>query len=97
MGFFSSLFGGKKEEPKQVAPAPSTAPAQAPVATGVDPKVIAAIAAVTAMDDEMEIAAIAAAIIHAQGGCTHALRIKRSSTMWAAAGRQKIMDGRNFA
>lgn len=96
MGFFSSLFGGKSEEEKQTV-APSTAPAEAPVATGVDPKVIAAIAAVAAVDDEMELAAIAAAIIHAQGGCARALRIKRSSNMWAAAGRQKIMDGRNFA
>lgn len=103
MGFFDSLFGGgKKEAPKKKKKAaPEAAPAVEEVAdAGIKPEVIAAISASINMvmsDDEM-IAAIAAAIHHAGGAGTGlGLRIKRSGDAWAVAGRQKIMDSRQFA
>lgn len=42
-------------------------------------------------------AVIAAAIYAAMGTANLALRITRTSNAWAATGRQKIMDGREFA
>ena len=104
MGFFDSLFGGgKKEEApkkkKKAAPAPVETVAEV-ADTGIKPEVIAAISASINMvmsDDEM-IAAIAAAIHHAGGAGTGlGLRIKRNGDAWAVAGRQKIMDSRQFA
>ena len=67
----------------------------------IDPKVVAAIMAsiecMTNTDDAELIAAITAAIIHAQSAGSLAVRIKRTNTAWASAGRQKIMDSRQFA
>lgn len=100
MGFFDSLFGGGKKEvaPKKKKAAPAAV--ETTVETGIKPEVIAAISASINMvmsDDEM-IAAIAAAIHHAGGAGTGlGLRIRRSSDAWAVAGRQKIMDSRQFA
>lgn len=111
MGFFDSLFGGgKKEEPKKkkkkAAPAAvETAPEpvhSAVDANGLTPEVIAAISASVNMvlegeTDPVVIAAVTAAIVHAQGGAGGAVRFKRTSDAWAASGRQKIMDSRQFA
>lgn len=97
MSFFG-LFGNKEKKP--IAPAiPVHDKTVATENIAIDPAVIVAIgAAVDAvMNDDAElIAAVTAAIMHAQGG-TRALRFKRSSNIWTVAGRQKIMNGRNFA
>ncbi|MCX7779489.1 MAG: hypothetical protein N2491_01080 [Negativicutes bacterium] len=105
MGFFDSLFGGGKKEAapkkkKKAAPAAVEATLEENVEAGIKPEIIAAISASINMvmsDDEM-IAAIAAAIHHSRGAGTGlGLRIKRASDAWAIAGRQKIMDSRQFA
>lgn len=103
MGLFDSLFGGgkKAEAPKKKKAAPAAVETVEAVAdTGIRPEIIAAISASINMvmsDDEM-IAAIAAAIHHAGGAGTGlGLRIKRSGDAWAVAGRQKVMDSRQFA
>ena len=96
MGLFDSLFGGgKKAEPKKEKKAVPAAKASVDAA-GLTPEVVAAISASINMvmnDDAEIIAAITAAVVHAGGGSA-ALRIRRSGNAWAAAGRQKIMDGR---
>lgn len=100
MGLFDSLFGGgkKAEAPKKekkAVPAAAAAPASSE-ATGLAPEIVAAITAGINMvmnDDAELIAAITAAVVHANGGGA-ALRLKRTSNAWAASGRQKIMDGR---
>lgn len=102
MGLFDSLFGGGKKEaaPKKKQAAPAAVETVEADDSGIKPEIIAAISASINMvmsDDEM-IAAIAAAIHHAGGAGTGlGLRIKRSSDAWAIAGRQKIMDSRQFA
>ena len=104
MGLFDSLFGGgkkatpPKKEKKAVpaAAAPVSAEAEAP--GGLTPEIVAAITAGINMvmnDDAELIAAITAAVVHAGGGAG-ALRIRRTNNAWAAAGRQKIMDGRQI-
>lgn len=104
MGFFDSLFGGgkKAEAPKKAKKAAPAAVETAPAAaedTGVKPEVIAAIGA--SIDLVLEgglsaelVAAIAAACVHSQGGAY--VPIKHTSNVWAASGRQKIMDSRQF-
>lgn len=101
MGFFDSLFGGgkKAEAPKKAKKAAPAAVETAPAAAdqGVPPEVIAAIGASIneVLDGGVEmVAAIAAACVHAQGGAY--VPIKRTSNAWAAIGRQKIMDSRQF-
>ena len=88
MGFFGSLFGGNKTETVAEEKVVAT-----PVATGVQPEVIAAITAgvyaVMADDAEM-IAAITAAIKHAGGGVP-VVRIKRTNNLWAISGRNDLM------
>ena len=70
--------------------------------SGINPEIVAAIAASIhcVMDDTNVsaelLAAITAAVVHHSGG-THAVRIKRTSNAWALAGRQKLMDVRQFA
>lgn len=105
MGFFDSLFGGKKEEapkakPKKVKAKAPEAEAPAAHAGGLTPEVIAAISASVGIvmegaSAEM-VAAITAAIVHARGG-GNAVRFKRTSGAWAASGRQKIMDSRQYS
>jgi hypothetical protein len=106
MGLFDSLFGGgDKPVPapkKKAAPAPvaeSVVSAAAP--TGINPEIVAAIAASISMMDDTSIsaellAAITAAVVHHSGGA-HAVKIKRTSNAWAMSGRQKIMDSRQTA
>jgi hypothetical protein len=105
MGFFDSLFGGKKEEapkakPKKVKAKAPEAEAPAAPAGGLTPEVIAAIgASVGIVMEEASaemVAAVTAAIVHARGG-GNAVRFKRSTNAWAASGRQKIMDGRQYS
>ncbi|MDR7867228.1 MAG: hypothetical protein RIN56_10440 [Sporomusaceae bacterium] len=108
MGFFDSLFGGgKKQEapktkPKKVKTKESQAeaPAAAAPAGDLTPEVIAAISASVGivMEDasaEM-VAAVTAAIVHARGG-GNVVRFRRNSSAWAATGRQKIMDSRQYS
>ncbi|HWQ61375.1 MAG TPA: hypothetical protein VN521_03635 [Negativicutes bacterium] len=102
MGFFDSLFGGKKEEAPKAKPKKAKAPAPAAEAPadGLTPEVIAAISASVGIvmegaSAEM-VAAVTAAIIHARGGGM-AVRFKRTSTAWAASGRQKVMDSRQYS
>lgn len=102
MGFLDSLFGGgnKAEKPKaKPQKEKAVQPAPPVVELGVSPEVLAAISASVSMmmeDASAElIAAVTAAIVHARGGGT-AVRFKRTSNAWAAAGRQKVMDGRQF-
>jgi len=105
MGFFDSLFGGGKpaqpvkKKKEKVAPAAGEQPASVTVDGEIDPKIVAAItASVNSMMDDAElIAAIVAATVHARTAGAHAVRIKRTNNSWAANGRQKIMDGRQFA
>ena len=113
MGFFDSLFGsGKQSEPpkkkkkrKQALIAeeqPAELPPAVTVEGNIDPQVVAAIMAsidcMTDMaDDAAMIAAITAAIMHSRSTCGLAVRIKRTNSTWAAAGRQKIMDSRSIS
>ena len=109
MGFFDSLFGrGKPAEPPKKKKKPKAAPvaeettSEIPSVTVVgeiDPKVVAAITASinSMMDDAEMIAAIVAATVHARSSGAFAVRIKRTNNTWAASGRQKIMDSRQFA
>ena len=105
MGFFDSLFGGgKPAQPvkkikEKVAPAADEQPSSVTVDGEIDPKVVAAITASinSMMDDAEMIAAIVAATVHARTAGSHAVRIKRTTNAWAASGRQKVMDGRQFA
>ena len=68
----------------------------------VHPDIVAAIAAsISCVMEEANVtaellAAITAAVVHHSGG-VHAVRIKHGSNAWALAGRQKIMDSRQFA
>ena len=106
MGLFDSLFGGgDKPAPapkKKAAPAPVAEPeASAPAPAGLNPEIVAAIAASISMMDDTSIsaellAAITAAVVHHSGGA-HAVRIKRTSNAWAMSGRQKLMDSRQTA
>lgn len=102
MGFLDSLFGGgNKAEAPKAKPQKEKAvqPASPAAEPGVSPEVLAAISASVSMmmeDASAElIAAVTAAIVHARGGGM-AVRFKRPSNAWAAAGRQKVMDGRQF-
>ncbi len=105
MGFFERLFGGNKQEApkpkkkKAKAPAPD-AEAPATPASGLTPEVIAAISASVGIVMEEAsaemVAAVTAAIVHARGG-GRAVRFKRTSAAWAASGRQKIMDSRQYS
>ena len=106
MGLFDSLFGGgDKPAPapkKKAAPAPVAEPvASAAAPAGLNPEIVAAIAASISMMEDTSIsaellAAITAAVVHHSGGA-HAVRIKRTSNAWAMSGRQKIMDSRQTA
>ncbi len=101
MGFFDALFGKKEEAVPKPKAKKAKAPAAAPAAPadGLTPEVLAAISASIGMvmeeADEAVVAAIAAAIAHARGGGT-AVRFKKTSGAWAAYGRQKIMDSRQY-
>lgn len=108
MGFFDSLFGGgKSAEPPKKTKKPKAAPVaettqdipSITVEGEIDPKIVAAITASinTMMDDAEMIAAIVAATVHARSVGAFAVRIKRPNNAWAASGRQKIMDSRQFA
>ena len=104
MGLFDSLFGGPKPEPapKKKKEKPVAEPevvAAAPA--GLNPEIVAAIAASIAVMDDTSIsaelmAAITAAVVHHSGGA-HAVKIKRTSNTWAMSGRQKLMDSRQTA
>jgi len=101
MGFFDSLFGGgkKAKAPKKAKKATPAAVETAPAAAdqGVPPEVIAAIGASIneVLDGGVEmIAAIAATCVHAKGGAY--VPIRHTSKVWAAVGRQKLMDIRQF-
>ena len=106
MGLFDSLFGGgDKPAPapkKKAAPAPVAEPeASAPAPAGLNPEIVAAIAASISMMDDTSIsaellAAITAAVVHHSGGA-HAVRIKRTSNAWAMKKKKKIMDSRQTA
>ena len=93
MGLFDSLFGGGKE-----AEAPKKGKKAAPAASGLTPEIVAAISASinAVMSDDAEIIAAIAAVVAHSGGSAGALHIKRSGNAWSAAGRQKIMDGRQI-
>lgn len=106
VGFFDSLFGGgQKEAPKpaakpkkkKVAPVEENE-AAVPQEEGLTPEVVAAISASinTILADDADpavMAAIVAAIAHAQHGSL-AVKFRRTNNVWAATGRQKIMDSR---
>lgn len=104
MGFFDSLFGGgkkpaPKKKKKKAAPPVEAVETTAPVADGLSPDVIAAISASVSMmlNDESDaavVAAVTAAIIHARNGGAMAVKIKRTSNVWAVTARQKVMDAR---
>ena len=106
MGLFDSLFGGgAKPAPapkRQAAPAPVIQPvASAAESAGINPEIVAAIAASINMMDDTSIsaellAAITAAVVHHSGGA-HAVKIKHTSNVWAISGRQKLMDSRQTA
>lgn len=90
MGFFDSLLGKpeppkttKKKKKKIDAALPETAAAanMAVEAEGISPEVIAV---------------ITASIYAMLGTGRLAVKITRSSNQWANAGRQKIMDSRQF-
>jgi hypothetical protein len=67
-------------------------------ADGIKPEILAAIAASVGMvleeTDAELVAAVAAAIVHAQGGLGLAVRIKRTNSAWASFGRYKLMNSR---
>ena len=99
----------KKKRKRKQAPVADEQPAEQPdelppavtVEGEIDPKVVAAIMAsidcMTDMTDDAElIAAITAAIVHSRSTGGLAVRIKRTNSAWAAAGRQKIMDSRQI-
>lgn len=100
----------KKKKKRKQAPAveeqsaelPAELPPAVTVEGEIDPKVVAAIMAsidcMTEMTDDAElIAAITAAIVHSRSTGGLAVRIKRTNSTWAVAGRQKIMDSRQMA
>ncbi len=104
MGFFDALFGKKAEpapKPKKTkkAKAPAAAPAAPAAAGGLTPEILAAISAsvgiVMEEADAAIVAAIAAAIVHAKSG-GQAVRFKKTNGAWAAYGRQKLMDSRQY-
>lgn len=90
MGFFDSLFGKPeppkpKKKKKRPAPAATETSAEASMAVeadGISPEVVAA---------------ITASIYAMMGTGNLAVRISRTGNQWAVAGRQKIMDSRQFA
>lgn len=110
MGFFDALFGTKKEpeapkKKKKRTVSTDQQPAdnvQQEAEQGINPEILAAIAAsincvMDDSDDAAIVAAIAAAIHHARSGGNLAVKFKRNNNNWAAIGRQKIMDSRQFA
>ena len=92
MGFFGSLFGGGNKTETVAEEKVVATPVAAPVATGVQPEVIAAITAgvYAVMADDAE---MIAAIKHAGGGVP-VVRIKRANNLWAISGRNDLMDAR---
>lgn len=89
MGFFDALFGGgNKNESKKTEPA-SRGETERSSAEGAQ-------AVETALGPEL-IAVIAAAAYSAMATQRISLRISRANRVWAATGRQKIMDARQFA
>ena len=109
MGFFDALFGKKEPEaPKKKKKRIASADQQSvgndhqEAEQGINPEILAAIAAsincvMDDSDDAALVAAVAAAIHHARNGGNLAVKFKRSNNNWAAIGRQKIMDSRQFA
>lgn len=104
MGFFDSIFGNKKQN-KQIAKKKDEIQALScneisSENTAISPEILAVIAAAIEahnMNNET-IAIIAAAAYMTVGQCEiKALRIIRKNDMWKNAGRQKLMDARNFA
>lgn len=103
MGFLDSLFGSGKQKAPAAKPGKSikakATPAAVPAADGIPPEVLAAISASVGIAMEGAsaelIAAVTATIAHALGGAK-AVRFKRTSGAWVAAGRQKIMDSRQY-
>lgn len=94
MAFFG-LFGSKKKKEAPAAAAPAPVAAAPVVPAGTPDDIIAAISGAISMvmnDDEM-IAAMAAAINHAQGGLP-VVRIKRNSNIWGQTGRISLMEKR---
>ncbi|QDR80103.1 hypothetical protein [Sporomusa termitida] len=90
MGFFDSLFGkpeppkAKKKKKKSVAAATESDVANTTTvaAQGISPEIVAA---------------ITASIYATMGTGDLAIKITRTGNQWANAGRQKIMDSRQFA
>lgn len=84
MGFFDNLFGEPKPAPKPKKKKAATLAAPAPVVTaveGINPEIVAVImASVYAMTGTKKVSVM----------------IRHADKAWAAAGRQKLMDVRQF-
>ncbi|HWR28540.1 MAG TPA: hypothetical protein VN631_01795 [Negativicutes bacterium] len=103
MGLFDTLFGGgsKPEEAPKKQSDPVAAKPAVTTSADLNSEIVAAIAASincvmdTSLNAEL-LAAITAAVVH-HGGGVHAVKIQHTSNAWGLAGRQKLMDSRQFA
>lgn len=92
MGFFDSLFGKSEPEPKKKKkkkPVAAATATESPVESSMS---------IAAEGISPEVVAVITASIYAMMGTGNlAVRITRTGSQWVNAGRQKIMDSRQFA
>ena len=107
MSLFDSLFGGgskpepaPKKQPEPVAAKAAVAniqPEAVGVAAGLNPEIVAAISASINCVMDTSLNAERAITIPAVASISRFGNIGYASSAWALAGRQKLMDSRQFA
>ena len=99
MGFLDAIFGSEKPKAKTKR-APEEVVEVVKEDAGISPEIIAVIAAAAYASYNDELIAVISAAVYAAldtGDQRRGFRITSISKVWAASGRQKNMDAREFA
>lgn len=100
MGFFDALFGSEKPKAKTETARAEVVEVVEQDDAGISPEIIAVISAAVYASYSDEIIAVISAAVYAildTGDQRRGYRITSISNAWAATGRQKSMDAREFA